>query len=331
MLTPMDVQTAASGPALPLGIAVAVAVLALALAAALVISWRRPAREHTFLPRLAAPGSYPDDDLPSFRDHPPGFPGARPVPAGVPARAAGPAGVAERNPVRALTVMALAALLLIGAAAAVAATAAATDRAPATVSPGRPTGTAAPAPAPPMSVPETPAAGSPGAGRLADASVPVEAGGLAARGTFGGVVLEQRAVGITVTYPSVSVAVADAATALAHVRLPTWNCMTDRPPADPAVAACRASVPEYADLPAPALQVTRAGDGVRLHGRFPTYVRPAGGEPVYTGRVYELAVTLHPGQELSDRWTAASGELSLGRARAESVADGRATTMRSGG
>src|SRR4051794_18531617 len=173
MLNAMDLQTAATGPALPLAIAVAVGVLALALAAALVVSWRRPAREPRLLQQPGAPGVYPDDDLPSFREHPPGFPGARPVPAGVTARPAAAADVPGRNPVRALTIMALAALLLIGTAAAVAAVAAAAEPGPATVAPSsaEPTGTAVPAS--PMSVPAAPTAGQAGAGDLAYASVPV--------------------------------------------------------------------------------------------------------------------------------------------------------------
>ena len=81
MLGRMDVQTA-NGPALPWGIAVAVGVLALALAAALLISWRRPARAGALFADVPPPGSYSEDDLPSFREHPPGFPGARPVPTG---------------------------------------------------------------------------------------------------------------------------------------------------------------------------------------------------------------------------------------------------------
>jgi hypothetical protein len=326
MLGRMDVQTA-SGPALPLGIAVAVGVLALALAAALLISWRRPPRAPA-LPPAPPPGSYPDDDLPSFREHPPGFPGARPVPAGMTARPSAVAAGAGRNPVRALTIMALVALLLIGAAAVVAAVAAAADPGPAAGNPSPASGTAAP---PPMSVPAAPTSGQPGAGDLADVALPGGSVGLAVRAAFGGVVLEQRAVGITVTYPSVTVTQTDGTTAVAHVRLPTWNCMTDRPPVDPAAAGCRAAVPEYADLPAPALRVTRLGEGLRLHGRFPTYVRPSGGEPAYTGRVYELAVTLEPGRELPDGWSAASGELSLAGRRTTSLEDDGATGLRSGG
>src|SRR3712207_7295266 len=55
--------------------------------------------------------------------------------------------------------------------------------------------------------------------------------GVVARLAFGGIVVERQAVGTTVAYPSVSVTAAgDGGTALAHVRLPTWNCLTPEPP-----------------------------------------------------------------------------------------------------
>jgi hypothetical protein len=300
MLSRMDVQTA-HGAALPLGIAVAVGVLALALAAALVVSWRRPPRVPTVRAEDPPPGTYHDDDLPWFREHPPGFPGARPVPAGGAARAGSSAGAAGRNPVRALTVLALLALVLIGAAAVVAAIAAAAEPDPAS-------GRSAPAPAPT----------APGAASVA------------ARGAFGGVVLERHPAGITVTYPTLTVELAGTRRAQAHLQLPTWNCMTDRPPPDPAAAACRATVAEYADLPAPALQAVRVGDDLQVHGRFPTHVRSPGGQEVATGRVYDLAVTLRPGPALSDGWTAASGDLSLAGGHTTALGGG-ATALRPGG
>jgi len=89
-------------------------------------------------------------------------------------------------------------------------------------------------------------------------------------------------------------------------------------------------VAEYADLPAPALRAARVGGGLQLHGRFPTYVRPPGGDARYTGRVYDLAVTLRPERPLPDGWTAASGELSLAGERSPSLA-GEATALRPGG
>ena len=116
-------------------------------------------------------------------------------------------------------------------------------------------------------------AGDPAAGALAFASVPLGEDGLAAGVTFQGVVLEQRAVGLTVTYPSVSLST-DGERSLAHVRLPTFNCLTAEPPADPVAAGCARSLTEYADLADPQLQVTRDGERVDLAGLFPTYTRP---------------------------------------------------------
>ena len=52
-------------------------------------------------------------------------------------------------------------------------------------------------------VPAAPSPGDPGAGALAGQSVPLGRDGLAADLRFGGVVLERRAVGVTVTYPRV--------------------------------------------------------------------------------------------------------------------------------
>ncbi|MGY1619661.1 hypothetical protein ACI797_23215 [Geodermatophilus sp. SYSU D00691] len=306
----MDVSTAAAGPSLALGIAVAVGVLALAVAVALAVTWRRPDGSAGRGDRPPPPGVFPDDDLPAFREHPPGFPGPRPPGATDQRRTAvGPA-TPGTNPVRALAVLALVALLLIAAAAAVAATTGDRTRDPGPRSAGT-SGAAA------TSAPVTPS----GPGELAALSVPLGADGTAARLVFGTVVLARHEVGITVSTPALSVTVAGDGTALAHVLLPTWNCMTDRPPADPAVAGCRASVVEQADLPTPALAVVRSGDELQLSGRFPTYTEPSGGPPVFTGRVYALDVVVRPDDADAEGWTAASGELSTGGGRVPSVDD----------
>jgi hypothetical protein len=293
----MDVQTAAPGPALPAAVAVAVGVLALTLGAALLLSSRRQSRGTSPSPP-PAPGVYPDDDLPAFRQHPPGSPGAQPVRAGGRSPAA-PAQAAGTSPVRALVAMAVVALLLVTAVAVVAAL-------------GRP----------------DPPGSDPAPRRSAAALSPVA--GTQARVAFSGIVLEQRAVGITATYPSLQLTTTGG-TALAAVELPTWNCMADEAPDDPAVAGCRAAVPEYADLPTPALQVGRDGTALRVHGRFPTYTRPNGTPPVFTGRAYELDVTLRPGRQLPGGWWTASGELVLGADRAATLDDDAQSVMRSGG
>jgi len=81
-------------------------------------------------------------------------------------------------------------------------------------------------------------------------------------------------------------------------------------------------VTEYAELPAPALEVRRGDDALRVHGRFPTYTRPNGTGPLYTGRVYELDVTAEQGRALADGWAAAEGRLFLGAGSTESVDEG---------
>jgi hypothetical protein len=141
-----------------------------------------------------------------------------------------------------------------------------------------------------------------------------------ARLAFGGIVVERQAVGTTVAYPSVSVTAAgDGRTALAHLRLPTWNCLALEPPTDPAAAGCVRSRTEHADLPAPALTVTRDGLDLRLTGRFPTYTRPIGTAPAYTGRGYDLTVTVSPAGQVRNGAAAAEGTLFLGTDRAASV------------
>ncbi|WP_177212962.1 hypothetical protein [Geodermatophilus ruber] len=323
-----------SAPAAVPWIVLAVALLALAgLAAAWLV--RRRARPRAAVapaeePALPAPATrYPDDDLPGFLDTPPGMPRtdpAPPVPAAVVAPAAPPA---ERRdgpgPGQAVAVMAAATLLLIGALAAVA-LAGRENGAPAAGSASRATPPPAtrPAPAPPLpelpGVPAHPLPGESGAGALATRSVPLGEDGVTARLTFGGIVLERHAVGVTVAHPSLSVTTTgepgdDAHAALAHLRLETWNCLAVEVPADPEGAGCVRSTVEYADLPAPALGVTRDGEEVRITGRFPTYTRPNGTAPVYTGRSYELTASVRPAGPVRDSRADAEATLFLGTDR----------------
>ena len=259
-----------------------------ALVAVLVLG--RPARRAP--DPLPAEPPAAADDLPGFLEHPPGSPGAPsaaaagwPVltgaPAPAPRRVPAPVGPepGRRPAVVALAAMAVTTLLLVGVAAALAAAA----QSAGTGAESTPTA-ADPTPAP---APAAPSPGEPGAGALATASIPPGLDGVEARLTFGGIVLERRAVGVTATYPQVTVT-SDGEEAVAHVVLPTFNCLTDRAPADPVAAGCVASLTEYADLATPALTVTRDGDGVRIAGRFPTYLRPNGTPPDWTGHVYEL-------------------------------------------
>ncbi|MGY1746369.1 hypothetical protein [Blastococcus sp. SYSU D00695] len=295
-------------------------------------------------PRAAGPTGpprprFPDDDLPGFRAAPPGTPAAA-VPAARPA----PVRLAPAEPAggpsvrRVLTATAAAALALV----AVLAVLAGVDRdtrpgstASGPDASGDSTSGTAPAswPVPPLPpVPGSPAAGEAGAGGLATLSVPLDAGGWAARLAFAPLVLEPRAVGAVVAGPAVSVTRRSDGTALAHLRLPAWNCLAAAAPADPAAAGCTPLPVEYADLPSPALGTAVTDGTLRLTGRFPTYTRPRGGPPVYTGRVYELTVTVAAsGPVRGGDEAPARGTLVLGTDRAESLPDPRLSAVRRGG
>ncbi|MGY1690035.1 hypothetical protein [Geodermatophilus sp. SYSU D01105] len=270
---------------------------------------------------------YPHDDLPGFLDAPPGTPAA-PGPAPPPSPVAPPPTRDATGAGRAVSGMAAGALVLVATLALLAGVVRGDpDRPDPVPSPAPvPSPTAAPTTAEPLpelpGVPSDPLPGESGAGALASRSIPLGDDGVTATLAFGGIVVEEHAVGVTVAHPSVSVTAAGAggeAVALAHVRLPTWNCMTDEAPADPQAAGCVRSRTEYADLPSPALTVTRDGDDVRLTGRFPTYTRPIGTAPTYTGRVYELTVTVSPAEPVRDGRAAAEGTLFLGTDRAATV------------
>jgi hypothetical protein len=338
MLAPMDLAATSAGPWLVLG-AVVGALLA-GLVALAVLGLRQQTGTH----RASEPSPQPSpadgwsvDDLPGFLEHPPGTPRSRPAATDAEVRLSGgpvlldapvrPARTMvarstrdDRTATRLLITLAAAAVLLVGAAAAVAAMT------------GQPRGTTSAAPAGPTApswkppdvsgIPAQPSPDDPGAGRLAAASVPVGPDGALARAAFAGVVLERRAVGVTVTYPVVSVTVGEVpgGPALAHVRLPVWNCLRDAAPPDPVAAGCRRLPVLHAELGTPELSVSSDGDGLRIEGRFPTYVRPTGSAPVWTGDVYPLAVT----------WSSDGGTLHLGDERGEAVDDPRITELRLG-
>jgi hypothetical protein len=144
--------------------------------------------------------------------------------------------------------------------------------------------------------------------------------GVTASVAFTGIVLEQRAVGLTVTYPSMSVST-DGRRSLAHVRLPTFNCLTTAPPPDPLAAGCVRSLTEYADLAGPQLQVVRDGGRLDVAGLFPTYTRANGSPPAYTGRAYQLSAAItDEGPAVGGRAPAA-GVVRLGPASAPTTAD----------
>jgi hypothetical protein len=295
----MDIVPAAgTGPWLV--VAVVLGVLGLVLAGAVTIAVLR--RRGPRSPATAAPPTvtgFRDDDLPGFLERPPGSAPALPPGPGWTALSSPPVPVAAVQP-RArnrwtpvtIALAVLGALLLLGAA--ISAVAAAVDDRPA----GGARSTASSAASPPAS-----------SARGAD----VVSGDLA----FGGVVLERHVVGVTATYPHVTLT-RGVSGLVAHVELPTYNCLATTAPADPIAARCAAAVPEYADLPAPALQVSRTPDGgLRLDGRFPTYTRPNGSPAVRTGRVYELVITAGSadGRQPTGE-VPATGELRLGAGRA---------------
>jgi hypothetical protein len=272
------------------------------------------------------------DDLPAFLEHPPGSPGPVPAdltdptrtptapatsaapaaaaPTGATAvRAARPSGAGRHSPDalttrHTLLAMAAAALVLVLVAVVIAvvggsgrADDGAGDAAPASAPAGRPAGGGAPA----------------------TRAEPVGPD-VAARAAFGTVLLERRAVGVTVTRPTIS-ASRDRAGALAHVLLPTYNCLLPEPPPDPEAAGCARAATEYADATGPDLRMTRDGDRVELAGRFATYTKPAGGPPQHTGRSYRLSAVLTAAGPERDGVTPASGVLRLGDGNAPTTGD----------
>lgn len=263
----MDIPVTA-GPWLVLG--VVLGILVPALAALGVLALRRD-RSRPEAPVAAAPppAGFGEDDLPAFLESPPGSVGTPAASSGgwaalgspVPPPPAPGNGANRSGSTAVLVAMAGTALLLIGAAAAVA-TARTTDP-PDAPSPER---------------------------RTTEASRPGDA---SARLTFGGVVLERHAVGVTVAYPRVQVTTR-ADRAAAEIELVTFNCLRTEAPEDPVAAGCTPSVPEHAELSTPELSVAADGGALRVSGRFATVRRPNGSPPVPTGRVYELTVSAAP-------------------------------------
>jgi len=274
--------------------------------------------------------AFAEDDLPGFAEQPPGWtPGPRTAPAapgaagtpaplptddttGRPGHAPTDLGRGGTTAVAAAVLFLLAAIVVAYAAGGGTASARSQDASPAV--------TAAPTESSPAAQPAPPSATGTAAAALAFKSVPLGEAGVAASVTFQGVVLEQRAVGLTVTYPSVSVST-DGRRALAHVRLPTFNCLTAEPPTDPVAAGCTGSVTEYADLADPQLQVSRDGDRLDLAGLFPTYTRSNGSAPGYTGRAYQLTVSLTADGPTRDGAAPAAGTIRIGLDSARTTGD----------
>ena len=293
MLTAMEIPETA-GPWLVLGVVLGVLVPVLA---ALAVGL--PGRRRQPGPPPVEADEPARDDLPGFLDSPPGSVPAPAVPVTAwPALSPPPAPPGPAAPdrpdggdgLRLLVAMGVSALLLVGAAAAVAA-AGASDR----------TGDAAAddrAPGPPAP------------------------GDVAADLTFGGLVLDRQAVGVTVTYPRVLVG-SDRGRTTAELELPTFNCLRDTAPVDPVAAGCTRSVTESAALSEPDLTVRTDDGDLLVTGSFATSRRRNGLPPVPTGRVLEVVVDVAPeaGRSAADG-TAATGSLELGDDRAETTDDG---------
>jgi len=293
------------------------------------------------------------DDLPGFLENPPGSVPALPAPApavstpvaaeparapggatAVPASGDGPPATSPRRGAALGTVATV--LVLVAGAVLVAVTGGPSDDERAATPAGSaallgptgaaagltpPTGSAAPGLDPAVPTAAAPASSTDtAAAALAFRSVPLGRDGVAASVAFTGVVLEQRAVGLTVTYPAVSLST-DGRRALAHVRLPTYNCLTAEPPPDPAVAGCAPSLTEYADLASPQLQISRDGDRVDLVGLFPTYTRSNGSAPAYTGRAYQLTASITADGAAGDGLSPATGVVRIGPDTAPTTAD----------
>jgi hypothetical protein len=333
-------RQAATVPAVALGVVLGIVLLTVAGLIAYLVVRRPRASGHdddASEPPAGTRPAFREDDLPGFLECPPG---ATPATA----RAGWPAlgGAATPGPPPAtpdtprtgrdtravLGAMAMTALLLVGAAAAVA-----------TISrdgePGPRQSARTPSAAPstgdhPAPVSAAPSPGDPGAGALAEESVPPGPGGLEVRLTFEGLVLERHAVGVTAAYPTVRLT-SDDERSLAHVELPTFHCLTGEAPDDPVAAGCARSVTEYAELAGPALRVTERDGEVRLSGRFPSYVRPNGGPPVWTGRVYDVLVAAAPAAGPAPAgWRPAAGSLRLGSERSDSTGDPEVNLLRRG-
>ena len=290
----VDVPAAAAGPWIVLG-AVLGALLLLA-AGAVVLRLRSPAPPE---PAAPPPADAPRDDLADFLAHPPGTRGVPAddgdgwVPLAVPAppvpreeAAPLPAG---KGPAGALAGLAVGALLLVGIAAALAAA-------------QRSTGAAPDASTSPSSAAPT--------GGGADGGADGGSGkGVVARLAFGGVVLEEHAVGVTVAYPELELSVDDEGRDVARLRLPAVNCLAVAAPPEPGDPACRAARTEYAELTAPELRVEGDGDRLTVSGRFATSLRSPGATEEPTGRSYEVAVTVAATGDEDAGWRPAEGEL----------------------
>ena len=298
-----------------LGVLLGLLGVALAALAAYLVA-RRTLPGAPAAPPAARSG--PDDDLPGFLETPPGTSAASSAPRiGWTALApSAPPSTTETPRVHdghlALGAMAAVGVLLI--ALAVALLTGRNDRPHHRHDAGGP-----PRDSPAASAAPSTATGS--AGELAGESVPLGSAGVEARLSFAGLVLERHAVGVTATYPRLEVT-SDGERSLAHLELPTFSCLTGEAPEDPVAAGCRRAGTEYADLDSPGLSLTGSGDRLRLSGDFPTYLRPTGGPPEWTGRTYRIEVSA------TSTDGAVDGSLALGDERTTTTDDPEVNVLR---
>ena len=321
MLGAMDVPAAAAGPWIVLG-AVLGALLLLAVGAA-VLRLRSSAPPG---PAAAPPADGPRDDLADFLAHPPGTRGAPVddrdgwVPLATPVRHEEPVplpagtGPAGTGPAGTLAGLAVGALLLVGIAAALAAV----QRSPA----AEPDTSTAPSSTSPSST--SPSSTAPSSTAPSDGSRE----GVVARLAFGGVVLEEHAVGVTAAYPELEVGVDGEGREVARLRLPAVNCLAVAAPPEPGDPGCRAARTEFAELAAPALRVARDGDRLTVSGRFATSLRSPGAAAEPTGRSYEVAVTVTAAGGGDAGWRTAAGELRWDDQRTGTREDGATSVLR---
>jgi hypothetical protein len=186
---------------------------------------------------------------------------------------------------------------------------------------------ATPASASPLPAqPAQPSPGDPGAGELAGTDLPLGPGDVSARLAAAGLPLAQAPAGVTAGFPRISLTTSGDR-AVAHLELPTANCLTPSAPDRPEDGGCQPTATEFADLATPSLQVTRGGGRLTVSGRFPTYLRPAGAPPGWTGRSLDVTVTIDLPAPSGAASTPGSGSVGVDAATAPTLPDPGLTTV----
>jgi hypothetical protein len=143
-----------------------------------------------------------------------------------------------------------------------------------------------------------------------------------------GVVLAQAPAGVIAGFPTVSLTT-HGDRAVLHLDLPVANCLTPSAPAHPEDAGCQPVAQEFGDLASPALRTAADGDRRVFTGRIPTYLRPDGAPPVWTGRVLDVTVTVDLPGPSGDAPLPAGGSVTIGDRTAPTLpGDGRTTVVR---